>query len=248
MPVERKPGPAEGGRPRRVRREEVRRRLLDVAYGVFAERGYEGASLERVAEAAGFSKGAVYSNFANKDELFYELIAARIDERAEAVRKAAARTAARTAAARTAGPPKSSARGKGPGTAEPGGAEALARLAGLELRGMGSADPAWQTLFIEFWLRCARNEGLRAKLAEKRRAMRAKIAALVEKEASALGVPLDGDAALDLATIVLALSNGLGIEGIMDPEAVRPELFGEVLARLVAPSASPGAGGGTRTS
>ncbi len=242
MPVERRPEPAEGGRPRRVKREDVRRRLLDVAYGVFAERGYEGASLERVAEAAGFSKGAVYSNFANKDELFYELIAARIDERAEAVRKAAIRKAA----ARAAGSPKSSARGKGP--AGPGGAEALARLAGLELRAMGTADPDWQTLFIEFWLRCARNESLRAKLAEKRRAMRAKIAALVEAEAAALGVPLDGEAALDLATIVLALSNGLGIEGIIDTKAVRPELFGEVLAKLVAPSASRDVSGGTRTS
>jgi AcrR family transcriptional regulator len=201
----------EGGRQRRIKRNEVRRRILDVAYSLFAERGYEGASLERVAEAAGFSKGAVYSNFANKDELFYELIAARIDERAEAVRAASAKRAA----------------------GEREGAAMAARLAGEELRDMGAADPAWQMLFLEFWLRCVRNEELRAKFAEKRRAMRAGIAARIEEEAVAAGVPLGRGRSMDLATTVLALSNGLGIEGMIDPEAVRPALLGELLSRVI---------------
>jgi AcrR family transcriptional regulator len=225
MAVESESGPTEGGRQKRVKREDVRRRLLDAAYGVFAERGFEGASLERVAEAAGFSKGAVYSNFANKDELFYELIAARIDERAEAIRAAAARRFAE----------------------KPEDAETAARLAGRELRDMGAADPLWQMLFVEFWLRCARNDHLRAKLAEKRLAMRTKIAALFADRARASGLGLDDGVALDLATIVLALSNGLGIEGLIDPDAVRPALFGEVLAKLVAGPASPDTAGGTRT-
>jgi AcrR family transcriptional regulator len=204
----------EGGRQRRVKRDEVRRRILDAAYIVFAERGYEGAGLERVADAAGFSKGAVYSNFANKDELFYELIAARIDERAEAVRAASA------------------GRAVGAGPDDP---ETAARLAGRELREMGEADPGWQMLFIEFWLRCARSEGLRARLAEKRRAMRTKIAELVEAQASSSGLSIGRGESLDLATTVLALSNGLGIEGLIDPEAVRPALFGEILAKIVGP-------------
>ena len=210
----------EGGRQRRVKRDEVRRRLLDAAYRVFAERGYDGAGLERVADVAGFSKGAVYSNFANKDELFYELIAARIDERSEAVRAGAAK---RAAAARGA----SGARSEG--------AETAARLAGQELREMGEADPGWQMLFIEFWLRCARSEELRAKLAEKRLGMRTKIAELVEAQASASGRSLGRGEALDLATTVLALSNGLGIEGLIDPAAVRPGLFGDILAKIVGP-------------
>jgi AcrR family transcriptional regulator len=212
-------------RQKRVARKEVRRRILDVAYGIFAERGYEGASLERVAEAAGFSKGAVYSNFANKDELFYDLIAARIDERIEAIRKAAALWAAGKAS----------------------DAAATARFAGEELRGMGAADPEWQMLFIEFWLRCARSEELRAKFAQRRRAMRSGIAVLIEEEAAAADKPLGRKESMDLATTVLALSNGLGIEGLIDPEAVRPELLGEVLARIAQPSATPGSGGDTRT-
>jgi AcrR family transcriptional regulator len=209
-------GEGEGGQypPRRKRekRAEVRARILSVAYGIFAERGYEGASLERVAEAAGFSKGAVYSNFASKDELFYELLAAKIDERAGAIREAVKRPGAE------------------------GGVDA-ARRAGELLRGQGAADPAWQALFIEFWLRCVRNEALRAKFTEKRRAMRAGIAGIFLEVAAADGLPLSRDEAMSLATTVLALSNGLGIEGLIDPEAVSPALFGEVLARIVGPGA-----------
>ena len=207
--------PAAAHRQRRVKRSEVRRRLLDAAYGVFAEHGYEAASLERVAEAAGFSKGAVYSNFANKDELFFELVAARIDERVEAVRSAEARRRA------------------GSGSAAHDAA-AMAFLAGKELRVLGAADPDWQMLFIEFWLRCARSEELRARLAERRRAMRATIARLIEAEGAALGETIRHGRAMDLATTVLALSNGLGIEGLIDPKAVRPALFGEVMGSLFA--------------
>jgi AcrR family transcriptional regulator len=207
-------------RRRREKRSEVRSRILSVAYGIFAERGYEGTSLERVADAAGFSKGAVYSNFASKDELFYELVAARIDERGEAIRALVARRAA--------------ARGV---VAGPSGAAAAARLAGEELRAIGASDPGWQMLFIEFWLRCSRSGELRAKFAERRREMRAGIAALAREEAAAAGVELGEGEAMDFATTLLALSNGLGIEGLIDPQAVRPELLGEILARLVAPGA-----------
>jgi AcrR family transcriptional regulator len=207
-------GPEGSGRPRRVGREEVRSRILASAYEVFRSRGYEGASLERVADAAGFSKGAVYSNFANKDELFFELMAARIDERARALLQAGGK-----------------ARGGERGARPP--VEA-ARLAGRLLRAMGEEDPEWQILFIEFWLRCARNEELRGKLALKRREMRERIAAYAAESAALSGLKLTRAAAMDLATAVLALSNGLGIEGIIDPSAVKSSLMGELLARIAA--------------
>jgi AcrR family transcriptional regulator len=58
----------------RLSREETqaltRQRLLSVAKAHFARDGYAAASLDRIADEAGFSKGAVYSNFAGKDELF----------------------------------------------------------------------------------------------------------------------------------------------------------------------------------
>jgi AcrR family transcriptional regulator len=53
---------------------ETRAKLLDAAAMVIAERGYTGASVETIAEAAGFSKGAVYSNFASKEALVLALV------------------------------------------------------------------------------------------------------------------------------------------------------------------------------
>lgn len=47
----------------------TRDRLIATATGLFLQDGYSGTSLDKVAEAAGYSKGAVYSNFRNKDEL-----------------------------------------------------------------------------------------------------------------------------------------------------------------------------------
>jgi AcrR family transcriptional regulator len=62
----------------RLTREEsqalTRAKLLACAPEVVAREGYEGASIDKIAEAAGFSKGAFYSNFATKEEFFFELL------------------------------------------------------------------------------------------------------------------------------------------------------------------------------
>ncbi|GHH71371.1 TetR/AcrR family transcriptional regulator [Promicromonospora soli] len=55
------------------RRERTRERLLDAAFAVFADHGIRGASIEAVCEAAGFTRGAFYSNFSSKEELFLAL-------------------------------------------------------------------------------------------------------------------------------------------------------------------------------
>lgn len=56
------------------RRHETREKLLDAALAVFAEHGLQGASVEEVCGAAGFSRGAFYSNFSSKEELFVALL------------------------------------------------------------------------------------------------------------------------------------------------------------------------------
>ena len=53
---------------------QTRERLLDAALQVFSRRGYYAASVDEIAAEAGYSKGAVYSNFSNKEELFLALI------------------------------------------------------------------------------------------------------------------------------------------------------------------------------
>lgn len=62
-----------------------REQLLDAAARVFAQRGYSGASINEIASEAGFSKGALYWNFASKEELFFALLDERIDQRIRAL-------------------------------------------------------------------------------------------------------------------------------------------------------------------
>ena len=68
------------------RREETRERVLAAAARVFAQRGFDATSLEAIADEAGFSRGAVYYNFADKEELFFELLDCRCAERAQDLR------------------------------------------------------------------------------------------------------------------------------------------------------------------
>jgi AcrR family transcriptional regulator len=55
------------------RRRKTRDRLIDAAYEVFAETGVHAASVEMITERAGFTRGAFYSNFDTKEELFFAL-------------------------------------------------------------------------------------------------------------------------------------------------------------------------------
>jgi len=59
---------------REASQARTRAKLIDAARTVIAEHGYAGASVETIAEAAGFSKGAVYSNFASKEALVLALV------------------------------------------------------------------------------------------------------------------------------------------------------------------------------
>ncbi|MGW2033924.1 TetR/AcrR family transcriptional regulator [Streptomyces sp. NPDC001356] len=72
------------------RRVHTRARLLDAAFAVFAAKGYGRVSIEEVCEAAGFSRGAFYSNFATLDELFFALYQQRADLIADQVADALA--------------------------------------------------------------------------------------------------------------------------------------------------------------
>lgn len=60
-------------RPLSRKRRQTQARLLDAALDAFADRGFHGTSVEDLCERAGFSRGAFYSNFSSKDELFVAL-------------------------------------------------------------------------------------------------------------------------------------------------------------------------------
>jgi AcrR family transcriptional regulator len=188
---------ARAKRQRRPTREQVRQRLLVAASGVFARRGYAEATLEQVAEEAGFSKGAVYSNFAGKEELFYALLRERVGERVERIHREVASAETLQEAGAAAG------------------------RAGGEAVGEG-AD--WHLLFLEFVTRAARHPELREELGRRRVESRGLIAERARERLEALGVesPLPPD---QIANIMLALSNGLAIEQLIQPNGVDPDLF-----------------------
>jgi AcrR family transcriptional regulator len=66
---------------RKEKQAETRKRLLDAAERVFLRRGLQGSSVEEITAEAGFTRGAFYSNFNSKDELFVELLHARVYDR-----------------------------------------------------------------------------------------------------------------------------------------------------------------------
>jgi len=221
-PVNPSPPPAAGPVPARVRRParaDVRRRLLEAALQVFAERGYANASLDQVAAAAGLTKGAIYSNFANKDEIFFAMLDQEVRNRVEAVR-AALQTG-------SAGPSHPA-----------GGRPATAEDVGHYLAATITDRRDWQLVFVDFWLRAVRNEEVRQQFLTHRRALRAAIAELVQQFLPPQPAP-NQLSIEDAVTLVLAVSNGLAIEQNIDPSFVSEGLFGRVLSQLAKDAAAP---------
>jgi AcrR family transcriptional regulator len=126
-------------RTRATRAERVEQnsaRLMDAARKVFARRGYHAATLDEVAAAAGFTKGAVYARFASKAELMLALLAERIARR-EAEIRAASDAVSRSPA---------------------GVASALAR----QWADASRRDRDWTLLVYEFRVHAARDRALNA--------------------------------------------------------------------------------------
>src|SRR5438094_7823006 len=115
-------------KPRRRSREETRaetrRRLIEAATEVFAELGFHGASVEVIAERAGYTRGAFYSNFDGKDDLFLAVYDKRAEAQVEEVS------------------------GLMRASSDPG--ELFGAL--RERRDRTPVDPTWVILQTEFWL------------------------------------------------------------------------------------------------
>jgi AcrR family transcriptional regulator len=195
---------------RRLRRDEqraqTRARLLDAAGRVFARRGFHAASLEEIAEEAGFSKGAVYSNFASKQDLFAVLLAERCHGGLLTI------TSAGSQAGST--------------------AERLDNVGNsLIARIVGERD--WALLVFELWVNAARNPDLRERFAEIFQQTRAAVAGLIDAEAARSRAELPAPPDL-LASLAMAVLDGLALQLLVDPERVPPETAGTALRLLLA--------------
>ena len=194
------------GRPRRGERRLITRaQLLDAAERVFARDGLRGASVDAIALEAGYSTGAVYSNFKGKEDLFLTLVEERIDPRLASVYEAMeAELAAGVAPL-----------------------EAARRFVST-LRGERDSF----VLLIDFWGQAVRDPAAAERFTERHSRLRATVgrlldAAVPERETGA-GLPTD-----QLAITLIALANGFAIELLADPNAVPDDLFGHAIGALV---------------
>ncbi|WP_129839873.1 TetR/AcrR family transcriptional regulator [Streptomyces sp. RFCAC02] len=189
----------------RTPRDEVRRRLIAAASRVFEARGYADSRLEDIARAAGFTKGAVYSNFGSKQELFGAVLGAGSEDELSAVRSGTA------------------------GADDPSSAaDEAARLVARRI----VDESARGQLGLEFAAQAARDERIRSVLAALRREQRAAAARSVAEVAERTGArpAVDPEVA---ALILHCLSNGLSNDHLVDPESVGPEQVQQALATAI---------------
>jgi AcrR family transcriptional regulator len=190
--------------PERVRRRpraETRRDLLDAAARVFAHQGFHGASVEAISEEAGFSRGAVYSNFTSKEDLFLALWEERIERRRRELREVMQR----------AGDP---AAGLAPASANV--MQAFDR------------EREWFVLYFEFALHAARDAEFAERFEQVRERGLAELAAGIAAGLERAGLDPTLDPA-DIALALKALSYGLALERLVNEDAVPGELLGRVM-------------------
>jgi len=192
---------------RRLTRAEkqaiTRARVLDAAAKLFARRGFDGVSLDEVAAAAGFSKGAVYSNFESKAELLLTLLVERHSRRIMD------------------GLPTLFG-GEGP-------PEERAREGGVRLASIIERDREGVLLFVELWVAAARSPRLRRKFAALYEQWQGLIIDLLRAQGDELEnlLPLPVP---QVAAAAHALVEGFALQKVIDPKRLPKGFLGDVLA------------------
>jgi len=191
--------------------ERNRALVLDAARQVFLARGYHNATLEQIADEAGFSKGVVYSQFASKADLFLALLDARIAERAEEN-------------ARFAG-------------SLPRDGQGLLALVG-HLTAGDQLTRGWQLLVIEFRVHAARDAELNRRYAAAHaRTIEALIGVLAAISARSGQEP--AMELRPLAELMLALSVGVTLEQAASPDTSGGPKAAEQVTHALQPLVRP---------
>ncbi|HUC05312.1 MAG TPA: TetR/AcrR family transcriptional regulator [Acidimicrobiales bacterium] len=182
------------------RRQQTRDYLLKAAAQVFAQRGFHAATIDEVAAAAGFTKGAVYSNFKSKEDLFLALL-----ESAYAHEMASLRQTYESSEV----PPS----------------ERLEDFAGLIRTEVDRMPDNWGALYLEFTLYAMRNPEARQRLNALEAADIRAVAELIAEAGDDLGTD-----PMHAARIVTALFRGVSLMRELAPETVGPEFMTEALS------------------
>ncbi len=190
---------------RSERKARTREELLLAARAVFIRRGFHGATLDEIAEEAGYTKGAVYSNFAGKDDLYLALLDAHYGDRIAAYVEMM--------------------------LDEPTFEDAI-RAVGRFMATADAQDPDWLPTLAEFVAHAGRDEALRRSYLRVRERFLVAIAdvidALVAKHGLALRVP-----PLEAARASSVLARGYSAERRLDPRAVSSDVFVELHAAFM---------------
>jgi len=189
---------------RQQSRLQTRERLLEAATLVFSRRGFDAASVEEVAEEAGYSKGAVYSNFASKEELFLTLLDRHLEAEMQSVTAQFAQKS----------------------NHESGEAQDRSFPAHLQER------RTWNVLTLEFFLYALRHPTAQQQLAERYRAARSELATLFRTVAPAPVVRSDLPGEY-LAWALIALGIGLSLQAYLEPKALPADLYPTITGLLL---------------
>lgn len=188
----------------RPTRDETRSRLFQAAAEVFAEHGVGGATVEQIASAASFTRGAFYSNFASKDELLIAMLEDHVQQSLVHNRALLA---------------------EHPDTRS--FVEALRDNRGRE------DDPLHHQplLQLELILHVARTRGQHPALAERLRTMRSLLGEIVVSTLRSAGVEraIDPQAA---GALLLAIEDGFRLHRLIDPASTPPDAFFDALTFL----------------
>jgi AcrR family transcriptional regulator len=190
---------------------ETRDRLLDAASALFAERGFSGTSVAAIADRAGVTTGAIYSNFAGKDDLFTAVVERQMRRQAEAYRELYSE-----------------------------GGEPAERMQHGANRWMAliEEDPDYFPLFVEVWRVGLAKPEIQRRLRDAYADLVEELAALVRDGAP---TPLDASVASQFALIVCSLADGLAMHKILDPALVPDDLFGAFLRFVIESGGNAGA-------
>jgi AcrR family transcriptional regulator len=181
---------------RAERQAATREALLRAAMSTICEHGIDGASIDRIAAAAGYTKGAFYANFTSKEQLFLVMLDAKFSDfltRLEAALR------------------------------EPGDPLDVSRRASEVFLEYVRDDPRWPRLYQEFAVHAARNEPFRAEFAVHQRALRAQLADVFARWTDAQGIE-PALPHIDVATMTYFIADGFLLDRIIDPE-IDDELY-----------------------
>ena len=210
--------PEQSAREEKLTREEkkaqTRERLLDAAAKVFARRGFAGASLEEIAEEAGLTKGAVYSNFSSKDDLIAALIDERVDDPLAAI----------------------------PAAVEPRGTAHDQAFAAADLfQGAVEHNRDVWLLMFEYAIHQARHPELRRDPNHQWMTQRDEMVRMIEDTVTRRGLKLPLPAG-ELMIGLSALGQGIALARLRDPGSVPDDLFAKMLVALLPDAAEDAPG------